>query len=79
MIQGAPVEKAMLYQKHKKLSQAMQKNASGRYFQENQRQESSRRSGYFWTLTSLGRGRSDSKLVEAGLGGFADPSTAGGV
>jgi hypothetical protein len=58
MIQGLPVENAILYQKHRKLSQATQKNARGRYFHENQRQDSSRRSPCFWMVTSLGRGRS---------------------
>jgi len=47
----------MLYQKHKKPSQATQKIARGMNFQENQRQEISSRPSLFAIVTSLGRGR----------------------
>lgn len=70
----------MLYQKHRNPSQATQKKASGRYFKENQRQESSRRSPCFWSLTSFGRGRSRPlSWWEAESAGLFFPSAAAGV
>ncbi len=83
MIQGAPLVKAMLYQKHKKLSHATQKNARGKNFHENQRQESSRRSPCFWMVTSFGRGCSwlipCPEIEGAEFGAVIAPSVPAGV
>ena len=69
----------MLYQKHRNPSQATQKKTRGIYFNENQRQESSRRSSCFWRVTAFGRGSSwripGREIEESEVGGAFVPST----